>query len=132
LLAVFAVGTPARVARGQQMYYQDTGASRVVEHTDAEAATAWSEGRLEFDREPLRYVVETVNRYSGRDIALDRASAEQLYTGLVLKDQIDDWILGLERIFPVEIIEHGTHVCVRSRNVAVLRGNTSCGGAASP
>jgi ferric-dicitrate binding protein FerR (iron transport regulator) len=116
----------ARVARGEQMSYEDAGSASAVEHADPQAATAWSEGRLEFDHEPLRYVVQVVNRYSHRIITLDEASGDQLYTGLVLQDQIDDWIHGLERIFPVELIEHGDHVCVRSRDQALVQGPSPC------
>jgi transmembrane sensor len=116
----------ARVARGEQMSYEDAGSASAVEHADPQAATAWSEGRLEFDHESLRYVVQVVNRYSHRTITLDQASGDQLYTGLVLQDQIDEWIHGLERIFPVELIEQGDHVCVRSRDQAPVQGPSPC------
>lgn len=105
----------ARLARGEKVSYEDSGSASPVEHADAASATAWSEGRLEFDHIPLSRVTEVVNRYSRRTITLDPAIGEQIFTGLVLQEQIDNWICGLEDIFPVQIVNEGERVLVRPR-----------------
>jgi transmembrane sensor len=105
----------ARVVRGQQMSYEDQGAVGPIQHADPQMATAWAHGRLQFEDESLRYVVETVNRYSRREIIVDPASADFRYTGLVFPDQIDDWACGLENIYPVEVLSRGALIEVHPR-----------------
>jgi transmembrane sensor len=117
----------SRVARGEQMSYEDGGSASAVEHADPQAATAWSEGQLEFDHLPLRDVVQVVNRYSHRTITVDQSSGGQMFTGLVLQTQIDEWIRRLPAIYPVEIIEHGDQVCVLGRNEGQLHSPSPCG-----
>jgi transmembrane sensor len=105
----------ARVTRGQRMVYPEEGTASAIEHSDPQAATAWREGRLQFNHEPLKYVLEAVNRYSKRQIIADDAAGELLYTGDVLPDQVDAWIRGLERIFPVQTLDaDDEHVLIRS------------------
>jgi len=113
----------ARIVRGEQMSYADAGNASAIGPADLRAAIAWSEGRLQFDHEPLRYVVQAVNRYSPRKIQLDQPSGELLYTGLVFQDEIDAWIRGLENIFPVIVVRKGERVCVRSRQTPATRSN---------
>jgi transmembrane sensor len=105
----------AQVTHGQRIAYDENGAVSAVEHTDAAAATAWREGYLQFYGEPLRYVIQAVNRYSKRQIAVDAVAGDLLYTGNVVPTRIDAWVLGLERIFPVKTVETDkTHVLIRS------------------
>jgi transmembrane sensor len=106
----------SRVARGEQFSYENSGSARLVENANSRAATAWSEGELEFDHMALREVVQVVNRYSRRTITVDESSGEQIFTGVVLQNQIDAWIRRLPDIYPVEILERGEDVCVRSRS----------------
>lgn len=105
----------AEIARGQRISYADRGTTSLIKHANAAAATAWAEGQLEFDDEPLRYVIETVNRYSRRQITLAPVDVSLHYTGVVLQDQVDDWVCGLETIYPVEVIAHERELEVRPR-----------------
>jgi transmembrane sensor len=106
---------PAQVTHGQRIAYDENGTVSAVEHTDAAAATAWREGYLQFYGEPLRYVVEAVNRYSKRQIVVDTVAGDLLYTGNVVPTRIDAWVLGLERIVPVKAVEADhTHVLIQS------------------
>jgi transmembrane sensor len=110
----------ARVTRGQRMVYPEEGTASAIEPIDPQAATAWREGRLQFNHEPLKYVLEAVNRYSKRQIIADDAAGELLYTGDVLPDQVDAWIRGLERIFPVQTLDaDDEHVLIRSSVQAI-------------
>ncbi len=106
---------PAQVTHGQRIAYDENGTVSAVEQTDAAAATAWREGYLQFYGEPLRYVIQAVNRYSKRQIVVDTVAGDLLYTGNVVPTRIDAWVLGLERIFPVKTVEaDDTHVLIQS------------------
>jgi transmembrane sensor len=96
--------TPVLLQRGQRISYEDDGRVSPVEHADPADTTAWRDGQLRFEHERLRSVVQAVNRYSRVPIVIDDPAAEDyLYSGTVMQSQTDEWILGLERIFPVRI-----------------------------
>lgn len=116
----------ARVVRGEQISYEDSGSATPVERADPDAATAWSQGRLEFDHTPLGQVIAEVNRYSRRSIHLDPAVGEPDFTGLVLAEEIDNWICGLEDLYPVSIVEEGERVVVRPRLPGTARPTSRC------
>jgi transmembrane sensor len=85
---------------------------------DATSALSWTEGRLRYASEPLHRVLADVNRYSRRTLIVgDRAAGELLYSGTVFEADVDEWIVGLERIFPsLEIVAtDAEHVLIRSR-----------------
>jgi transmembrane sensor len=89
------------VRAGEGMVYGR--AAKSVEAFDTRVATAWREGHLKFLREPLGYVVADVERYTDIQLSLaDPAAAELLYTGTVIPEEIDNWIVQLGDIFPIE------------------------------
>lgn len=92
---------PARLEAGQQFAYtNDSG--EAVETADPAAVTAWREGRLKYRSEPLRHVLEDVNRYSPRNITLGNDTiGEMTFTGTVFHDRIDDWLASIEQAFPL-------------------------------
>ncbi len=100
-----SVLVPIRVSRGEELAFRDNGALSHIRTADTRAATAWTHGRLTFDDQPLRYVVETVDRYSTRHIVVSSSAGALHFTGIVLENDIDDWIQSLEVIFPVTIEE---------------------------
>jgi len=119
---------PIRVTRGEQLAFSDNGALSPVKQADTRAATAWTRGRLTFDDQPLRYVVETVDRYSSRHISVSPSAGALRFSGIVFDDEIDDWLRGLEKIFPVAVEERGAAVCVHLRDSKTLgrSSETSC------
>ena len=59
---------------------------------------------MRFVDEPLKHVVAEINRHRTQPIILtDAQLADQLYTGTVYEDRIDDWLGALQRVFPVRI-----------------------------
>lgn len=95
----------ARLLAGQQTIYNETELTPVT-IADPLEAIAWREGRLKYRGEALRYVVEDVNRYTSKPIALaDASTAELLFTGTVFQDRIQAWLAGLQQSFPVAIEE---------------------------
>jgi len=105
----------SRVARGEQIAYGDAGSASIVEHVDPQAATGWTEGQLEFDHVPLWSAVQVLNRYSPRIITVDQFSGNQIVTGLVLQNQIEDWVRSLPGVYPVDVTQSSNTVCVRAR-----------------
>jgi transmembrane sensor len=99
--------TSATLSKGHQVVY-DASQLNIVEIADPSAATAWRVGRLQYRAEPLKFVINGVNRYSAKEIIIaDRQVEEMQFTGSVFQDQADDWLDGLEQVFPIEVIEMG-------------------------
>lgn len=93
---------PARLEAGQKFAYTNYS-DEVVETADPAAVTAWREGHLKYRSEPLRHVLEDVNRYSSRDITLGNDTiGEMTFTGTVFQDRIDDWLASIEQAFPLD------------------------------
>lgn len=93
---------PARLEAGQQFAYTNYS-DEVIEAADPAAVTAWREGRLKYRNEPLRHVLEDVNRYSSRNITLGNDTiGEMTFTGTVFQDKIDDWLASMEQAFPLD------------------------------
>lgn len=107
---------PIRLSRGEELAFNDNGALSRVKQADTHAATAWTHGGLTFDDQPLRYVVETVNRYSSRHIVVNPSAGALRYSGIVFENGIQDWLKSLEVIFPVLVEEQGDDVRIHMRS----------------
>jgi transmembrane sensor len=104
-----------RVSRGEELAFADDGALSPLMPADTQAITAWTRGRLTFDDQPLRYVIETLNRYSSRPIVVTRSAGALRFSGIVFDHEIADWLQSLEVIFPVTVDERGAEVRIRMR-----------------
>jgi transmembrane sensor len=113
--------TPIRIYRGEEVVLRDNGALSPVRLTDTHAATAWIHGRLIFENQPLRYVIETVDRYSSLRITVSPSAGGLRFSGIVFEDEVDEWLQGLEKIFPVTIEDRGVSVCVHLRDSEPVR-----------
>jgi transmembrane sensor len=108
-----------RLVRGQQATYDAEGKIGAVRLVHTNVSTVWRDGRLKYQGEPLRHVIEDVNRYSRRKLVLEDPSAGTLlYSGTVFARDINDWIAGLERIYPeIEaVITDDGRVLIRTRD----------------
>ncbi len=93
----------ARLEIGQQVSYDAAGLTGAVV-TDPDVVTSWQQGRLQYLREPLRFVITGVNRYSDTKIVIADTELENLlFTGTVFDGQTDEWLEGLANILPVEV-----------------------------
>ncbi|MGH2447350.1 MAG: FecR family protein, partial [Chloroflexota bacterium] len=115
---------PIRVTRGEEVTYRSNGSIASVVHADANAATAWTHGRLIFDDEPLRYVIDDVNRYFPRHISATPSAGRLRFSGVILDGEIEEWLQGLPKIFAVDVEERGGQVCVYIRTA---RSHPFCG-----
>ncbi len=105
-----------RVSRGEELAFGDDGALSAVRSTDTQTATAWTRGRLTFDDQPLRYVIEAVDRYSSRRIVVSPEAGALRFSGIVFNNEIDEWLQSLEAIFPITVEEHGSVVRIEMRS----------------
>lgn len=109
-----------RLVRGQEVTYDTRGRISPIRAADLDVSAAWRDGRLKYRSEPLRNVIQDLNRYSNRRVTLGDPAAENLlYSGTVFVRDIDDWIAGVERIYPeIEVVPtDDQHVLIRSRTV---------------
>jgi transmembrane sensor len=91
---------PVRVAAGQRLVADADG----VRVTAAPSLVTWTQGRLEYRGEPLRAVIEDVNRYAEHPVVLrDPAVGALAYTGTVRLDATGDWAQGLPAAFPLDV-----------------------------
>ena len=80
-----------------------------------EVATEWQNGCLRYRVEALKHVVPDVDRYSAHTVIIGDSSVGELkFTGTVFQAHADEWLQGLEQVFPVEVVEldDGQLLCV--------------------
>jgi transmembrane sensor len=118
-----------RVAAGGQIsvdpvepHARSAAAVVSVKQIDSEAVIGWQEGRLEFEDEPLGMVIETINRYSHREIVItDKAVSELRFSGTVSREHTDAWLFALSEIFPVDVRRVGNETVL---NLAAARSHS--------
>jgi transmembrane sensor len=101
--ADIASATP--LVAGQQAVYDRVSGTTQVRTTGVADVMSWRHGILSFSNEPLRNVLANINRYASNSIVIeDDEIGSMLYTGTALRDDIDNWLRGLEMAFPVKIL----------------------------
>ncbi|GAA0821050.1 FecR family protein [Colwellia asteriadis] len=76
---------------------------------------AWQQGRSSYVDTNLANVIFDLKRYSNLNIHIaDQAVADMGYTGSIIYDKVDDWLIALPYIFPVEVERYGNTVVIRA------------------
>jgi len=105
-----------RLDAGQQTTAGTAGIAEPSKVEDPSAATSWQTGRLAFHLQPLRYVLEDVNRYAHKPIVLESESMGALViTGTVERENIGGWVRSLERAFDLRATEEADQIILRAR-----------------
>lgn len=100
-----------QLGAGEQITVDKAGLQVTAALLNPAAATAWQSGQLTFRSEPLRYVLEDVNRYAAKPIVLDQASFGELqFTGTVLSTNVGGWVASLENVFTLKAVEEGDRI----------------------
>jgi transmembrane sensor len=114
LSPVVVHGQDKSLNAGHRAVVDRDGMGATVNLPDMSVATAWERGRLAFEDEPLRYVVEIVNRYSRRQIVIeDSGIADLRVSGTVVEDHIDGWVASLNTAFGIRADEDGETIRLR-------------------
>ena len=108
-----------RLVAGEQVSIGPLEAAIAVKQVEPKAVNAWQEGRLEFADEPLGIVIDTINRYSDREVVItDKAVDGLRFTGTVSREHIDEWLFALSEIFPVDVRRVGNETVLISRRAS--------------
>jgi len=93
------------------------GSAGIEEPTKMESpATDWQTGHLAFHLQPLRYVLEDVNRYASKPIVSATEDVGALViTGTVERENISGWVKSLERAFDLQATEEADQITLRAR-----------------
>jgi transmembrane sensor len=106
---------PIQLDAGQQTRVDKSGITIATRLSDPMSAVSWREGLLSFQSEPLRYVVEDVNRYAAKPIFIeDPRIAELRITGTVVNDNLSEWIGSLEKAFMLHAVEERDRIVLTS------------------
>jgi transmembrane sensor len=107
---------PVPLDAGEKTIAGSAGIEAPTRVLDTAAATAWQSGKLAFRLEPLRYVVEDVNRYAPKPLVLDGNALDSLLiTGTVERENIPGWIRSLELAFDLHATEEEDRIVIRPR-----------------
>ena len=84
----------------------------------------WRNGLLSFDYEPLRQVVQELNRYSRRKILIEDTSVMDwpVYTAIRVTD-IDAALHGLEHALPIEVTRHYDRIVITASTADGNKGH---------
>ncbi|MET0985896.1 MAG: FecR domain-containing protein [Steroidobacteraceae bacterium] len=92
---------------GQQLAVSRTGAATVAE-ADVQRATAWQEGQLVFEDEPLSSVVARVSRYSARPVNVaDEKTASLRISGVFHAGDVEGFVATVTHYLPVKAQQRG-------------------------
>ena len=100
--------------RGGQQLVAPVDAPPVVEVADLGEATAWQQGKIIFDDEPLAQAVERVNRYSERQVVVaDAAARAQRVSGVFDAGDMDAFVEAVTYYLPVEAAADDDRIVLR-------------------
>jgi transmembrane sensor len=102
------------VDAGQQTTAGSAGVEEPTKMDDP--AAGWQTGHLAFRLQPLRYVLEDVNRYAPKPIVLEEEGMGALIiTGTVERENIAGWVKSLEHAFDLQATEDAGQIVLRAR-----------------
>jgi transmembrane sensor len=106
---------PVELRTGQQLV-APAGAKPVVEVANLTEATAWQQGKIIFDDEPLARAVERVNRYSERQVTVgDAAARAQRVSGVFDAGDVDAFVEAVTYYLPVDAAPADDRIVLRGR-----------------
>jgi transmembrane sensor len=90
------------LAPGDRLTARLNGSAELT-HVDPGLATAWEDGKLVFDDEPLDEVIGRINRYTPRQWSVDPALRGLRISGLFRAGDLDAFLNALSTYFAVEV-----------------------------
>ncbi|WP_170228314.1 FecR family protein [Denitratisoma oestradiolicum] len=106
------------IGKGERVSYSKEGRLRLVEKVNLDNVLAWRNGSLVLNRQSLAEVIEEVNRYSLKQIQYRPDEiAGMTISGTIHLSQIDDWLKGLEKGYPLKVDAVSPNMVLITRQV---------------
>lgn len=100
----------SNLSSGEVLDFNAAGSIGIVSEVDPMLSTSWLDGRLAYNRASLESVIADVNRYSNTELIIgDEATKKLVFTGTIFSNDIDNWLDGLERVFPLRLVPVDGH-----------------------
>jgi transmembrane sensor len=96
------LGAPIGLSAGHGLRASSSGMVRLVQVEPRQVAT-WRTGELQFDQVPLKLVARDISRYSGRNVTVDPAIAEQPFSGVIAIDDGEAPARTLAQILSLDV-----------------------------
>ena len=79
--------SPIALHAGHGLHADRSSATVRLVRIEPQRVATWRNGKLQFDEVPLALVARDISRYSGRKVTVDRAIADQPFSGVIAIDQ---------------------------------------------
>ncbi|MFQ5610153.1 MAG: FecR domain-containing protein [Woeseiaceae bacterium] len=100
----------SNLVEGDVLDFNIEDSAGVVKTVDPKLTKSWLNGWLAYDGITLECVIADVNRYSEKQLIIGDEATKQLeFTGTIFSTDIDNWLDGLEKVFPVTIVPVDGH-----------------------
>lgn len=104
------VGAVLNLSSGDVLDFNAAGRIGIISKVDPKLSTSWLEGRLAYVGATLESVIADVNRYSENELIIgDEATRQLVFTGTIFSNDIDNWLAGLENVFPLRLVPVDGH-----------------------
>jgi transmembrane sensor len=112
-------GSGVSIGPGCRLRHRDGLRGSIVESVSPDVVFAWTTGRLIYRDQPLRAVVEDLNRYLPRPVRLDGdKTADLRFTGVLTVDAEAPTLARLTALLPVSASTADGAIVIRSREDA--------------
>lgn len=109
------INMPIELHMGEQLAALPAAAPRIA-RVDVEKTTAWQNGQMMFDNEPLSTVVARVNRYGATQIAIaDPKVAELRISGVFNEGDISGFVDTVTHYLPLKATTENGRIELRSK-----------------
>lgn len=106
---------PIELEGGEQLI---ASARPLIEKASISEATAWQQGKIIFDDEPLAQAVERVNRYSERKVVVDASAKNEHVSGVFNAGDVDAFVEAVTYYLPVEAAATPKQIVLRGDGAA--------------
>jgi transmembrane sensor len=101
---------------GEALHVRQDGKAIRLPRVDVERVTAWQNGKMFFDNEPLASAAERINRYATEQIEVDPSAAQVGISGVFNAGDARAFVEAVTAYFPVKAEEaHGKAIRLVSR-----------------
>jgi transmembrane sensor len=106
--------SPVQLSTGQETTADEVGVAPSVSIADLNSVAGWRSGRLAFRMQPLRDVLEDVNRYAHKPIVIEDDGIGDLpVTGTVVGGNVSGWLSSLASVLGISVEEDADRIVLK-------------------